>query len=122
MYVQTGWVPQIMDPNSYSYAGNVNYWGGGATNHPFGKSMAQIIVPSTTVWASDFGGHFESAAQTDIHADFQAAGGSAGFKNVYRHLDQTNVLFCDGHVKTMNQGQLTALHGAVKYLFTIEED
>jgi prepilin-type N-terminal cleavage/methylation domain-containing protein/prepilin-type processing-associated H-X9-DG protein len=131
--VQTGWAPPALDLNQVSIAGNVNYWGGRAgggsgpaANHPFGKSLAQIQSPANTVWASDFTGRFESANQYDVDQGFRDAPNTGNFKNVYRHMDMCNVIFCDGHVKTMSQGSLIATHNIsgvdVKYLFSIEDD
>ncbi len=42
---------------------------------------------------------------------------------VERHLDTTNVLFCDGHVKSMKLAALTQKNSAgTKHMFTIEDD
>lgn len=131
-FIQTGWNPPAMDIGQFGIAGNVNYWGGNAgggvpANHPFGKSLAQIGSPSNTVWATDwYNGSWEAAGQYDIAAEYMSAPGTSTYTQVYRHLDQINVLFCDGHVKSMNQGALIATHTVggqqVKYLFTIEDD
>lgn len=118
--------------DSLGFAANVNYWGGSAgggvpANNPFySKNLAQLGVPATTVLTTDFGGHFESAAQNDIHADFLALPTDPNYRNVYRHLDMAGVLFCDGHAKSLTRDALIATHTvngvAVHYLFTIEDD
>jgi len=132
MFVQTGWTPQIMDPNSYSYGYNVNYWGGsngaGTTcNAPNAQSQAAIVCPSTTVWVTDYSGHFEDAAQFTINADVTTSPLTTNGTYIYRHMGNCNVLWCDGHVKTMNQGELTAQAagsggGTVYYNWTIQAD
>ncbi|MBV9470348.1 MAG: hypothetical protein JOZ57_14010, partial [Abitibacteriaceae bacterium] len=104
-------------------------------------SLSIITVPSTTVWITD-NNNSPSAANP---------GGSQGFfwtdytKNptitttsprqlqniVERHLDTTNVLYCDGHVKARKLEELATTKnvvitgsttGPVMTAFTIEDD
>ena len=98
------------------------------------KNLASIPAPSTTIWVADGGGY---------NNDFQTAWANIGSQNVPgvglggftylqdipdRHLNTSNVLFCDGHVKALKMGALTEkapagvpTAGAYRY-FTIEED
>ena len=107
-----------------------------STASPYLVSAAAISVPSSTVWITD-----NNNAVTTANAD-----GSQGFfwttpsanpvistttprqlqNIVERHLDTTNVLFCDGHVKAMKLDALaktkTIGTDQVMTLFTIEDD
>jgi prepilin-type processing-associated H-X9-DG protein/prepilin-type N-terminal cleavage/methylation domain-containing protein len=126
----TTWGGYTVNRGALSYGINANYYGGRAgsasgpaANRPTGTSMARIQAPAETVLHTDHYGAFEAAAEFDIHANYMATPINT---STYRHNDQSNVLFCDGHVKSMNQGALAATHTvsgvAVKYLFTIEAD
>jgi prepilin-type N-terminal cleavage/methylation domain-containing protein/prepilin-type processing-associated H-X9-DG protein len=101
----------------YSY--NVNYFGSGDNmNPPRGAALAQIERPAETVLITDSdGGSFETASSTSIDTCF-----TSGDEQVYIHNEQCNTAFCDGHVKSMNQGGLCARNSGVYYLFTIEDD
>jgi prepilin-type N-terminal cleavage/methylation domain-containing protein/prepilin-type processing-associated H-X9-DG protein len=110
-------------------------------------SLSQIVSPSQTIWAADTnngenaaqggssGGSFgftwlNTAENPSIVAapsgyrQFQVAGSGGGIAE--RHLQTTNVLFCDGHVKAMKLDTLaqTKFNGTnnVMSLFTIEDD
>lgn len=104
-------------------------------------TMAGIGSPSGTIWATDtnnreevngsFGFTWPDAA--GVPAVVSTANGQLELdKIIARHLDTTNVLFCDGHVKSL---KLSALLGqntivdsvdgqtkSVLPLFTIEDD
>jgi prepilin-type N-terminal cleavage/methylation domain-containing protein/prepilin-type processing-associated H-X9-DG protein len=95
--------------------------------NPLGKSLAQIVSTSTTIWAGDAGrpndtGDFNKGYemwgydaptqtgwpivdQDPLPATFGATGEGRGFR--LRHFDTANVLFVDGHVKACNMGFLT---------------
>ncbi len=99
-------------------------------------SLASLATPASTVWMTD-NNNSVNAVNT---------GGSQGFfwttpaanpaittttprqlqNIVERHLDTTNVLFCDGHVKAMKLDALTKTKtigsDQVMTLFTIEDD
>jgi prepilin-type N-terminal cleavage/methylation domain-containing protein/prepilin-type processing-associated H-X9-DG protein len=99
-------------------------------------SLSQLNVPSGTVWITD-----NNNAVSTVNT-----GGSQGFfwaspaanpaitpttprqlqNIVERHLETTNVLFCDGHVKAMKLDALaqtkTIGGDQVMTLFTIEDD
>ena len=113
---------------SYSY--NSSYWGnndaatdGQETTNPSGKALAQVAAPATSVWVLDGNGSFEVAWETK--GNHQAPAGTLRTANgvVERHLDTTNVLFCDGHVKALKLNALFAENGnGVRRAFTIEDD
>ena len=99
-------------------------------------SLSQMATPSTTVWVTD-----NNNAVSTVNT-----GGSQGFfwgspvanpsiststprqlqNIVERHLDTTNVLFCDGHVKALKLDALAKTKAVgsdqVMTLFTIEDD
>jgi prepilin-type N-terminal cleavage/methylation domain-containing protein/prepilin-type processing-associated H-X9-DG protein len=104
-------------------------------------SLPAIASPSTTVWATDTNNREEANGSFGFSWDSPATNpnvvtGASGFKQlekiVARHLETTNVLFCDGHVKSMKLDALAAkksivdpLDGATKSvmpLFTIEDE
>ncbi|HPT96231.1 MAG TPA: DUF1559 domain-containing protein [Armatimonadota bacterium] len=115
------------------YAANTCYYGGRAgsasgpvARHPMSKPMAEIRVPADTVFATDYSGTFEAAGQYDVSSNYMQPATSTTYQSIFRHSDMCNVVFCDGHVKTLSRGALLQTHAvsgvAVKYLFTIEED
>lgn len=94
-------------------------------SNDFGAALASINAPTTTILVTDgtyaFGNEDNSgltSAVTGTWAD--------GAKQVYRHLDTSNVLFADGHVKSLNKGALNQTHSVsgsdVAYLWTIQDD
>ncbi|BCM93661.1 hypothetical protein IAD21_05552 [Abditibacteriota bacterium] len=110
---------------SNAYWGNLNdSWGGAMTsNLGITNSIVSLESPSTTFMVGDGNGSFQLSWQynnggagqpdlTDISGSPAAVGGKSSTdtnmegKVVARHLDTTNVLFCDGHVKSM---KLTSL-------------
>ncbi|MCE5219479.1 hypothetical protein LLH03_20860, partial [bacterium] len=131
LYTSATFGGQTVSRTVMSYGANAAYWGntaGSATGPAAwrptgGRSMATILAPAETVLATDYSGSFEAAAQYDIPATYLVQPVNAA---AYRHNDQSNVLFCDGHVKSMNQGSLTATHNIsgvdVKFLFTSQAD
>ncbi|MEN6344531.1 MAG: DUF1559 domain-containing protein [Armatimonadia bacterium] len=128
--MNTTWGGKTVSREAISYGLNACYYGGRAgsasgpaADRPSGLNMARIMAPAETILATDHYGKYEAAAQYDVHANYTATPLNTA---TYRHNDQSDVLFCDGHVKSMNQGALTATHSvsgvAVKYLFTIQAD
>lgn len=109
--------------------------------------VSQIIQPSQTIWAVDRGrsnsnnttyimncGYPDSATCAGITMQADRAG--SGFGTIYinpyggdiiaRHLETTNVLWCDGHVKSMKLQDLLSTgtnngHTAYRY-FTNADD
>jgi prepilin-type N-terminal cleavage/methylation domain-containing protein/prepilin-type processing-associated H-X9-DG protein len=108
--------------NSAYYGGTAGA-GGPAATYPNGRNLAQVLAPAETVEFTDYSGTFEAASQYDVPTGYTQVPIST---SIYLHNEQANVLFVDGHVKSMNQGSLTATHTvsgvAVKYLFTIQAD
>ena len=117
--------------NYGSYPGNVSYWGQLNPGGPMLKSLPDIETPAETVWATD-GEWFETAWQDlatdpDYPTSMTMAGGYQAINNVRaRHLESVNVVFVDGHVKSMSMARLFAKRGAAPndrlYLWTIQRD
>lgn len=131
LYTSATFGGQTISRGALSYGANAAYWGNtaGSASGPAawrptgGRSMATIMAPAETILLTDYTGGFEAAAQYDVPAAYTAQPLNAA---VYRHNDQSDVLFCDGHVKSMNQGSITATHNIsgvdVKFLFTSQAD
>ena len=102
-------------------------------------SLAQIADSSQTVWATDINGRqgtdrsfgiFWATTPPPIQtstSDPTIPGGTRQLDKISeRHLNTTNALFCDGHVKAFGLERLSQKHatpsGDVAYLFTIEDD
>jgi prepilin-type N-terminal cleavage/methylation domain-containing protein/prepilin-type processing-associated H-X9-DG protein len=93
--------------------------------------LSQIARPGETVLLTDNSVYVTSNPWT-LSTDMTVTDGSGNSPHIYRHLGLTNVLMCDGHVKTMRRSQLTVTHDVpnlngvgttpVYYLFTIQED
>ncbi len=137
------------DPASYSPRGGRSNWGSYGMNSVYwnealgiqapannGMSLAAIESVATTVEASDGNGSYQiawrdKAAQPPVltlSSGQRAMGINGATDNgegavVERHLETTNILFCDGHVKSMKLTALAALSsdGYYKY-FTPRED
>jgi prepilin-type N-terminal cleavage/methylation domain-containing protein/prepilin-type processing-associated H-X9-DG protein len=129
-----------------SYGQNGAYRLGGDSQTPprsstYLVSVASIAAPSQTVWSVDCSNRDEANGSYGFSWDNSAfnpnvvANASGIFqleKISARHLETTNVLFCDGHAKAMKLDALTAgrvlfdaLDGQTKTvlpLFTIEDD
>lgn len=134
-----------------SYAINKGYYlaGSDETHGPSSRHMATIAAPATTVWvveqhAPEFGSTIEIAWQSC--AQTPGNGGTAVYHGkssngqnymktqasamVERHLNTSNILFCDGHVKAMRLNDVTAEKpvalktGTKKVMtfFTIQDD
>jgi prepilin-type N-terminal cleavage/methylation domain-containing protein/prepilin-type processing-associated H-X9-DG protein len=129
-----------------SYASNMAYYGGGNQNPPRTSpstdtsdgsrsvtSLAQIQAPATTLWAAD---SFRSSRPGYLQIFWAYAGvptiapGSVRYLSnndhdgvSEPHLETTNVLFCDGHVKAMKLDALTKTNAAgTMTIFTCEDD
>ena len=102
-------------------------------------SLAQIADSSQTVWATDINGRqgtdrsfgiFWATTPPPVQTsadDPTIPGGTRQLDKISeRHLQTTNALFCDGHVKAFNLERLSQRHsapgGAVAFMFTIEDD
>jgi prepilin-type N-terminal cleavage/methylation domain-containing protein/prepilin-type processing-associated H-X9-DG protein len=91
-------------------------------------TLSSIEAASTTVWGTDGDGYFEfswtdasqhPAVLTDASLRMGWSGCSApcvgtGYTGgIYaRHLEKTNVLYCDGHVKSQTLDSLAKVNGA----------
>ena len=124
--------------NYGSYAMNSAYWGGGGGNTLRGPgngnpsmSMARVDEPSTTIWVGDGNGSYQCDWETGNPAIFTIGSIKAIGQNglgdgsiVERHLETTNILYVDGHVKSSKMDALAAVSstsGAYKY-FTMISD
>jgi prepilin-type N-terminal cleavage/methylation domain-containing protein/prepilin-type processing-associated H-X9-DG protein len=86
-------------------------------------SMAAVQIPASTVWVVDANGNYQ------IEKDYgrnigDPTGNPPDVQWIrWRHLDTANVLFCDGHVKAMNVGQLMRRTATRELpMWSIEED
>lgn len=137
--------------NFGSYALNCTYAGatifpnpGGIDRNPpisdynasgkFPISIASIQAPATTVWVTDI----EKNGTNILYWRFlftnplptinttltpKALVGHASSGRIpERHLETTNVLYCDGHVKALKLDALAARNNGVMSAFSIEED
>lgn len=149
-YVYQGRLAGAETTNDYgSYGQNGAYAAAGDGQTPprsaaYLVSLSSIVSPASTVWATDninrrtteepngaFGFLWQNAASNPA-----VTTGDGGFKRlekiVARHLETTNVLFCDGHVKSLKLDALAATKSVVDpvdgqtktvmTLFTIEDD
>jgi prepilin-type N-terminal cleavage/methylation domain-containing protein/prepilin-type processing-associated H-X9-DG protein len=107
---------------------------------PFVMRIAMIQAPASTVWVVDGGVpgikqpiwksyEFWWYDPAEINAAFPAPRGQAPryFQNlVERHSDMVNVIYCDGHVKSVKLEQLiqrkTVAGQEIMTAFTIEDD
>lgn len=141
---------KFADGQNYgSYAQNGAYSAPGDAQTPprssglYLVSLASIAASSQTVWATDsnnsndenkggssggsYGFLWATAAATVDFTIETPGSGYRQFKGIAeRHLETTNVLYCDGHVKAMKLESLTKktdVNGAqVMTQFTIEDD
>jgi len=127
------------DYNFGSYGVNFTFYNNPSNAlNPTGRALSEIVVPSTTVWATDVKDTSDNACfysaditnQGSIDTSTSPAvltnnygGGTVASGPYARHLETTNVLWCDGHVKSIRLEALTALatSGAQKF-FTIQDD
>jgi prepilin-type N-terminal cleavage/methylation domain-containing protein/prepilin-type processing-associated H-X9-DG protein len=101
--------------------------------------VARIEAPATTVWVGETGVETNYTVSTDFYWDAgdpvdirpttingtSYLGDGAGGGLVARHLATTNILFCDGHVKSMKLSSLlerSPANANVLRLFTIQDD
>jgi prepilin-type processing-associated H-X9-DG protein len=137
--------PKTDGTHALSYGINDAYFNGAADSSyhvseltPFGNNgstvyMNQIAVPDKTValldYISNAGTGFGTG--TGISADVTTPT-SPNYRQVYRHTDMTDVVMCDGHVKSMPATLLADTHNiawktgsgtdAVYYWFTCADD
>lgn len=112
-----------------SYAINSAYWAEAENNHGVSNgevSLAKMNSPADTVWVTDGTGSYQldwpdkgsvvvGKVQGASAIGWNGNMGGLGEGSAYfRHgaPDLSNVLFCDGHVKTMRTGDLTKKNSA----------
>ncbi len=125
------------------YAGNVAYWGQSIssgeppTDHPFGKSLAQIQDPAGTFMIWDGRGGFQEGWQDaslhpisyDPNLNPPGLVNSSGNRFIAgRHTEGANFAYCDGHVKWHSLQSLLVTRTVPGYSvpilppFTIQQD
>ncbi|RYX86860.1 DUF1559 domain-containing protein [bacterium] len=117
-----------------TYVWNVAYWGVATPNRGSfdSASIAEIQAPATTINVlerintqnTNAECAWQNIASTTVATFAQPASSPPTLGNTaFRHLDTQNVLFCDGHVKSLNIGTLNR-RNAAGYLpmFTIADD
>ena len=132
-----------------SYGSNESYHNGYALDYaaypaknPFDtRLISEIVDPARTVWIMDNNDNEIRGGGYDVPHNSSGTGQVlASNSKSFRHLDTSNVLFCDGHVKAMSQSKLSESHtkrssssfsvpGANRnrdfelyYLFTVQDD
>lgn len=115
-YVYAGDHPGAILWSWSSYAYNNSYWGYG-TMSPSNRKMSVIEAPATTAWI------LEQTDGSDVEVAWADAASNptiSTFGNSYRmmptpsadvaerHLETTDVLYCDGHVKALKLSALMA--------------
>lgn len=120
-FMQTANLPDTNNHQEYygTYALNSSYFSEaedvqGPGNN--GKSLALVPAPATTIQALDGNGSYQVAWGTGnptvtTFNGFRSigSGGIPDGRGVERHLETTNVLFVDGHVKSLKIAALTEL-------------
>jgi prepilin-type N-terminal cleavage/methylation domain-containing protein/prepilin-type processing-associated H-X9-DG protein len=125
----------------YQYRGGTKY-GGYACNDSYwfqtdnqtgpcslvGTSLAEMAKPADTIWATESNAWFETTWKWIADNPTIVAGPprSLAIRAIEWHQKKTNVLWCDGHVKTTSLDVLAELHdtkdGKVLHYFTVEDD
>jgi prepilin-type processing-associated H-X9-DG protein len=118
-----------------SYAYNRAYGGFDipSDSTPADKSLSQITLPADTVWFAetvgggpyDFDFRWPDVASNPVvtaTAPRKLASGPAEYI-IERHHGRTNVLWCDGHVKSASLDLLARKNSRnVMYYFTVQDD
>ena len=115
---------------NYQYGGygmnNIDYDGGNPYTPPTYEragGLSNLAVPSSTVWLVDSNGNFEIANNLGTNVGIPTGTPPDVNWIRWRHLDTANVLWCDGHVKSMNVGQLMRRNATNNLpLWSIEDD
>lgn len=131
------------DYGSYGQNGAYSRVGDGQTpprsSGLYQVSLSQIVAPAATVWATDINSR-EGAdrsygilwADSAANPSISTVEGARQLERVReRHLETTNVLWCDGHVKAVKLASLAQTRqveitpgvlGPVMFQWTIEDD
>ena len=135
-----------MTPGATGATANVDYGmntvyrsGGDAFTPPNGfysQSLAAVQAPATTFWIGESNNSYEITFDVASAADALPSivttasppylGGGASQRVVGRHLETTNVLYVDGHVKSVKLDALRATRtisgNQIMTAFTVEDD
>jgi prepilin-type N-terminal cleavage/methylation domain-containing protein/prepilin-type processing-associated H-X9-DG protein len=114
------------------YACNDSYWTRGDNQTGpcslDGTPMSLMARPADTVWGTETNAFYE-VTWAGISANPTVANTkprSLAIRAVEWHQGKTNVLWCDGHAKTVSLDLLAQLHttpdGPVLHYFTVEDD
>ena len=137
----------IAGENGYkygSYGANVAYYNDPGASPPFGTrvgyagavkmaSMSQIQAPTTTVWVTETAPFYDDDYTTyqiywnDSSQEPTVFRDATGFERLNRisarHLETANVLWCDGHVKSVRLASLAKKNTAGRMAaFTAQDD
>jgi prepilin-type N-terminal cleavage/methylation domain len=113
-----------------SYGMNATYWWQGDNyTSPYEQSLAQLARPAETVWVLEMA---NAGLLNNFEVEWAWVGDTPGItegsprrmRNISeRHQGRTNVLWCDGHAKSVKLEDLNQRNAeGAAYLFTIEED
>jgi prepilin-type N-terminal cleavage/methylation domain-containing protein/prepilin-type processing-associated H-X9-DG protein len=111
-----------------SYVINATYWGtGDGLTSPAGEyvSLASAATPSTTIWVGDGDGSRFEVAWENVSKNPPPTTTEPKQLNtvIERHLSTTDLLYVDGHVKSLKVDSLVRLGTTGGYApFTLEED
>ena len=134
------------DTHYGSYAINSAYWGQGSPNtapgntvgNPgSGTSLATLASPATTIWAGDGSGSYQIDWQNQNSVtspifnnsglpyfgdpgNFTAPNQRGEGALVARHTEFANIVFCDGHAKSMRLSSLLTKNSNGDYLYFTE--
>jgi len=136
-YIQAKNLPGTMSNQYYgSYGISTAYFGEAAHAGPSNNgsnmpvAMASVAAVATTVWVGDGNGAYNfswgSQASQPVVTGTPKRLGEYDYVNgclVERHIETTNVLFVDGHVKAMKMTALAAkaTDGAYKFFTNIDD-
>jgi prepilin-type N-terminal cleavage/methylation domain-containing protein/prepilin-type processing-associated H-X9-DG protein len=95
-----------------SYTANYYYYNNGTPAVPMGFNQATISSPAIIVWVADGVSLNSYAWQFIGGASITGSAGQRTFSGpqgviAERHLETTNLLYCDGHVKARKLDELT---------------
>ena len=116
----TGYPNSPNNQNYGSYAINSAYWGDDPNKGPANSSppmaVARVEEPATTIWVGDGNGSYQCDWEKGNPAPFLVGsakaigqGGLGDGSIVERHLETSNLLYVDGHVKSLKMTNLVTL-------------
>jgi len=102
-------------------------------HNPLAKNLRAIEDPSGTLCILDLDINSYAIGNWDYYNTTEIVGTPLNTSGVYRHNESANALFCDGHVKTAKQSDVTATHpvtvgvngpagGTAMFMWSIEAD